>query len=72
MQEYKPWTLVLVLLASPFASIGVAAATWVAAFFWIFTVVMGNPDGTERGDDGRAAVMGVRAWCEKQFLKAVR
>lgn len=71
-QEYRPFFLVLTLLAFPFASIGVSIAAWVSACFWIFAAMMGNPDGTERGDDGRAAVMGVRGWCEKQLLRAVQ
>jgi len=48
-------------------------AVWTAAFFWVFAMVVGNPDGTDRKDDGRAAVLGVNAWwtswldrCKKQ------
>lgn len=34
----------------------------IVALFWIFSVVLGNPDGTERKDDGRVAVLGVARW----------
>lgn len=64
--------LISVLLCSLFLSIGVALTTWVAACFWIFAAMLGNPDGTERKDDGRAAVLGVRNWWERWLLRALR
>ncbi|KAK2756778.1 hypothetical protein FQN54_005224 [Arachnomyces sp. PD_36] len=54
--------LILVHLFSPVLSLGLLLASWTAAFFWVFAMILGNPDGTERRDDGRAAVLGVRNW----------
>ncbi|KAL9115238.1 MAG: hypothetical protein Q9227_001032 [Pyrenula ochraceoflavens] len=68
----SPALLTLILLISPLLSIGVALAAWVAASFWLFALMMGNPDGTERGDDGRNTVVLVRDWWEKCLLKAER
>lgn len=70
--DYKPLCLIAVYLAAPVLSLGVAAAVWVSASFWIFAIIVGNPDGTERRDDGRATVLGVRNWWEKYLLSAVR
>lgn len=35
-------------------------------------MILGNPDGTERRDDGRAAVLGVRNWWRIWLRKADR
>ncbi len=69
--EFKAGRLITVQVASPVVSIGVALAGWVAASFWLFAMMMGNPDGTERRDDGRATVLAVRDWWEGCLLKAV-
>jgi hypothetical protein len=52
----------MVLLLSSLMSFGLLLLAWTAAFFWIFAMILGNPDGTERKDDGRAAVLGVSRW----------
>jgi hypothetical protein len=70
--EYKPSSLVMVYLVAPLLSIGVAIAAWISASFWVFAITMGNPDGTERRDDGRATVLGVRNRWERFLLSAVR
>ena len=70
--EYKPFSMIMMYLAAPVLSAGVAVAAWVSASFWIFAITMGNPDGTERRDDGRATVLGVRNWWERYLLSAVR
>jgi len=70
--DFKPVMLVLIHIISPLLSIGVAVAAWTSAAFWLFTLMMGNPDGTERKDDGRAAVLAVRDWWETLLLNAVR
>lgn len=70
--DFKPGILILTQIISPLLSVGVAVAAWIAAAFWLFALMMGNPDGTERGDDGRAAVLGVRNWWEKFHLSAIR
>lgn len=61
-------SLILVHLLSPILTVGLLLASWTAAFFWVFAMILGNPDGTERRDDGRAAVLGVRNWW-KAWLK---
>jgi len=68
----RPGMLILVQAVSPLISVGIAIAGWIAALFWVFALVMGNPDGTERGDDGKAAVIAVRNWWEGRLLSAVR
>lgn len=69
--EFKTGRLVAVQIVSPFVSIGVALAEWVAALFWLFAIIIGNPDGTERRDDGRAFVLAIRDWWEIFLLRAV-
>lgn len=70
--DFSPVGLVLVQLTSPILSIGVALVSWIVAVFWLFALIMGNPDGTEKRDDGRAAVLMVRDWWERYFLYAIR
>ena len=69
--EFNAGRLIAIQVASPLVSIGVAMAEWIAAPFWIFALMMGNPDGTERRDDGRATVLAVRNWWEQCLLRAV-
>lgn len=64
--------LIAVLLLSSFLSIALLLIAWIAAFFWVFAMVLGNPDGTERKDDGRAAVLGVCRWWQIWLGKARR
>lgn len=64
-------SLLLNLVASPFLSMGVALAAWIVAIYWIFAAIVGDPDGTEGGDDGRATVLGLRGWWESWLLKAI-
>ncbi|KAJ5702944.1 hypothetical protein N7488_010492 [Penicillium malachiteum] len=59
---YSVGMSIVVLVLSPFFSIAIVLFAWTAAAFWVFAMVMGNPDGTERSDDGRAAVLGVCKW----------
>ncbi|KIW93682.1 uncharacterized protein Z519_06287 [Cladophialophora bantiana CBS 173.52] len=70
--EFSPVCLVLVHVTSPLISIGNAIAAWIMAVFWVFAIIMGNPDGTERRDDGRASVLLLRDWWEKYLLFAIR
>jgi hypothetical protein len=63
--------LLVVLLLSPIMSLGIALAAWTAASFWLFTMLVGDPQGTEEQEkrsnslqdkernDGRESVM----WC---------
>lgn len=70
--DLRPGILVLIQLISPLISIGVAVAAWISAAFWVFTFIMGNPDGTERRDDGRDTVLAVRNWWERCLLTSLR
>ncbi|KAI9875366.1 MAG: hypothetical protein M1830_008577 [Pleopsidium flavum] len=70
--NYSASMLVFVHLLSPLISFGVAVAAWVAAGFWFYTAILGDPDGTNGKDDGRAAVLGVRGWWERWLKKALR
>jgi hypothetical protein len=70
--NFNPLMLVLVHAISPLLSIGVAISAWVAASFWLFALMMGNPDGTERGDDGRATVLNLRNWWERFLLSSAK
>ncbi|KAJ5666417.1 uncharacterized protein N7477_008865 [Penicillium maclennaniae] len=67
---YRVSTSIGVLILSPFLSIVILLFAWTAAFFWVFSKVMGNPDGTERKDDGRTAVLGVCKWWRTWLGKA--
>ncbi|KAJ5569556.1 uncharacterized protein N7459_008986 [Penicillium hispanicum] len=71
-RDYSIPMSIAVLLLSPFLSIAILLFAWTAASFWIFTMVMGNPDGTERKDDGRTAVLGVCKWWQTWLGKARR
>ncbi|OQU99785.1 hypothetical protein CLAIMM_05367 [Cladophialophora immunda] len=70
--EFSPVCLVLIHIVSPLISIGNAIAAWIVAVFWVFAIIMGNPDGTERRDDGRASVLLLRDWWERCLLFAIR
>lgn len=70
--EYRALLLVIIYLFAPLISFGVAIAAWVSASFWVFTLIMGNPDGTERGDDGRNAVLYFRNKWALYLIKAFK
>lgn len=70
--SYSAWMLAMVHLLSPFVSVGVAVAAWVAASFWFYAAIIGDPDGVHGKDDGRAAVRGVQAWWERWLMRASR
>ncbi|OJJ47085.1 hypothetical protein ASPZODRAFT_44929, partial [Penicilliopsis zonata CBS 506.65] len=68
--DLSPGGLLLVLLLSAFLCIPLVLATWTTACFWVFAAVLGNPDGTERRDDGQTAVLGVGKWWQRWLSKA--
>jgi hypothetical protein len=55
MECYSVGGLLMVLLLSSLLSIAFLLLAWTAAFFWVFAMILGNPDGTERKDDGRGS-----------------
>ena len=63
--------LVLVSTLSPLYAMAIAVATWVAGVFWLYTAILGNPDGKEDRDDGREAVLAVRGYWEKWLIKGL-
>lgn len=69
-EVYAVTTSISVLVLSPLLSIVILMFAWTAAFFWVFSMVLGNPDGTERKDDGRTAVLGVCKWWRSWLCKA--
>ncbi|QDS73629.1 hypothetical protein FKW77_002120 [Venturia effusa] len=74
-EVYNAPLLILINLLSPIISFGVAVAAWVAAAFWFFNAIVGDPDGSDkpRGyNDGRASVIGVRKWWGRWLTRAVR
>lgn len=70
--EFSPLRLILIHALAPLLSICMAFFSWIAAVFWIFALMMGNPDGTEKRDDGRATVLMARNKWEKFLLLALR
>ncbi|KAI9849042.1 MAG: hypothetical protein M1837_005933 [Sclerophora amabilis] len=69
---YVAHRLALLLIASPVLSVGVAVASWVCASFWLYNLILGNPDGKDRKNDGRAAVLAVRGWWVKALHNVFR
>ncbi|MCJ1280772.1 hypothetical protein MMC26_000089 [Xylographa opegraphella] len=62
--------LILVSIFSPIYAVGIAGASWVAAVFWFYSAILGDPQGANRLDnDGRAAVRGVRGWWERWLVR---
>jgi hypothetical protein len=70
--EFSPARLVLIHTIAPLLSICFAFFSWIASVFWLFAITMGNPDGTEKRDDGRATVLMARNRWEKCLLIALR
>ncbi|KAH0565225.1 hypothetical protein GP486_001386 [Trichoglossum hirsutum] len=61
----RPVHLVLLHLISPLLALGTAVCAWVAAVFWVYAAMLGDPDGRGRRDDGRRAVLSVRRYWER-------
>jgi hypothetical protein len=78
--SYSTPLLIVVNLFSPVVSVGVAISAWIAAVFWCYAVILGDPDGSDqpRGsygkeyNDGKASVLLVRAWWKRWLTKALR
>lgn len=70
--SYRPGMLVLVMLLSPFLSMGMSLAAWVSAIFWLSSAVVGDPAGMDKRDDGRETVMALRNWWEKWLVGSMR
>ena len=64
-------SLLLVHALSPFIAMAVSLGAWAVALYWVFAAMIGDPDGTEGGNDGRATVLGLRAYWEMWLCKAM-
>ena len=66
----------LINILGPFVAVGISTAAWVAAAFWMFTKILGNPNANQDKDDesneGRAAVLEVRRWWEAWLVRGLR
>ncbi|KAL9583442.1 MAG: hypothetical protein Q9203_005083 [Teloschistes exilis] len=74
-QEWRDsnvFLLILINVLSPIYAAGIAVASWVAAGFWFTALILGNPDGRDARDDGRAAVLGVKNLWEKWLRRGLR
>ena len=67
-------SLFLTNLLAPVIAIGVMFASWVAAFFWVFSAILGDPgpEKTKNHNDGKASVLGLRTWWERWLCKSLR
>ena len=62
--------VIFICIFSPIYAVGIAAASWVAAVFWFYSAILGEPQEASRPDnDGRAAVLGVRKMWERWLVK---
>lgn len=68
----NPTTIAFVHILSPVFALGIALSAWVAAVFWAYAAVLGDPDGQDGNDDGKAAVLCVRTWWEQWLLRGIR
>ena len=60
---------------SPFAAIGIAIAAEVAAFFWLYATILGEPNQNQRQGkerEGRSAVRWVRGTWERWLLLGLK
>lgn len=75
-QPYDALMLPIILILSSVLCLPVAIASWIAAIFWFYAAVIGDP--TPNGAsivglcDGKATVMGVRNWWERCLVKSLR
>lgn len=70
--SYHTGMLVMVQLLSPLASIGMMIVAWVVAVFWLLTMVVGDPAGVDKRDDGRETVLAIRNWWEGWLARSMR
>ncbi|KAL8690373.1 MAG: hypothetical protein Q9218_004168 [Villophora microphyllina] len=70
--DHSVFLLILINVLSPVYAAGIAVTAWVAAGFWFTALILGNPDGRDGRDDGRAVVMGVKNLWEKWLKKGLR
>jgi hypothetical protein len=69
--SYHAGSLVLVQLLSPFMSMGMMVVAWVVAVFWLLTMVVGDPAGLDKRDDGKESVLAIRKWWEGWLVRSI-
>ncbi|KAK0257122.1 hypothetical protein LTR01_000377 [Friedmanniomyces endolithicus] len=70
--SYHAWIFVAVHILSPLLSLGVMFLAWVLAVYWLSSVVVGDPAGMDRRDDGRETVLWLRGWWERLLQRSVK
>jgi hypothetical protein len=81
--SYSLPLLILVNCMAPLVAIPVAISAWVAAAFWFYAAIIGDPEGpdqenrrtsymTEKDEDGKDSAIGVRTWWRKFLVRALR
>ena len=66
-------TLVVLNVFAPFYAMGIMLAAWVAAGFWFFGAILGDPNGRQEKDkDEQAVVLYVSRWWERWLLRGFR
>ncbi|KAI4277913.1 MAG: hypothetical protein L6R38_005354 [Xanthoria sp. 2 TBL-2021] len=68
----NPVLLTLINVLSPVYAAGIAVTAWVAAGFWFTALILGDPDGRDKKDDGRTVVLGVRRLWERWLIRGLR
>ncbi|KAL8868523.1 MAG: hypothetical protein Q9174_004935, partial [Haloplaca sp. 1 TL-2023] len=64
--------LIIVSIFSPAYAAAIAVTAWVAAGFWCTALILGDPDGRDKKDDGRAVVLGVKGLWERWLVRGLR
>ncbi|CAO1604485.1 hypothetical protein XANCAGTX0491_008040 [Xanthoria calcicola] len=72
MNRGNPLLLTLINILSPLYAAGIAVTAWVAAGFWFTSLILGDPDGRDKKDDGRTVVLGVRRLWERWLIRGLR
>ncbi|KAF2762299.1 hypothetical protein EJ05DRAFT_473211 [Pseudovirgaria hyperparasitica] len=67
----RPAMLILINLLSPLLAFALAAASWTTTLFWFFSAVLGDPAGKDGHNDGKAAVLWLRAKWERWLRRGL-
>ncbi|KAL8783711.1 MAG: hypothetical protein Q9213_004450 [Squamulea squamosa] len=68
----NPILLILINILGPVYAAAIAVTAWVAAGFWFTALILGDPDGRDKKDDGRTVVLGVRRLWERWLVRGLR
>lgn len=70
--SYHTLMLVAVHMINPFLSLVLMFVAWVFAAYWVVSLVLGDPAGMDKRDDGRDAVLSLRKWWEMWLMRGVK